>query len=181
MYVLVLNTDNQPYDVWGWHKGITKALCTNSVIVIKYYDKHVKDGKGNLYPVPAIIVLKEFAKSATSIAKFSKINIYARDLFQCQYCGVSVQHSRRTIDHVIPKSQYKPHIHKVKLNSFENVVTCCYTCNSKKGNRTPDQAQMKLLSKPRKITRQQVYANKLKLIHHIPLEWKDYIQTYAAT
>jgi 5-methylcytosine-specific restriction endonuclease McrA len=56
-----------------------------------------------------------------------------RDKFRCVYCG-SQRHL--TIDHVIPKS-------KGGQNTWSNMVTCCSKCNSKKGDRTPEEAGLK--------------------------------------
>ena len=50
-----------------------------------------------------------------------------------------------TLDHVIPKS-------KGVDNSWENLVCCCSDCNSKKGDRTPEEAGMSLLNIPKKPT-----------------------------
>lgn len=36
-------------------------------------------------------------------------------------------------------------------STWENLVACCYPCNNKKGDRTPDEAGMTLLKKPGKF------------------------------
>ena len=46
-----------------------------------------------------------------------------------------------TFDHVKPRS-------KGGLTSWNNIVCSCYKCNSKKSNRTPEEAGMKLRKKP---------------------------------
>ena len=61
-----------------------------------------------------------------------------RDGFRCVYCGTS---SRLTIDHVIPAS-------KGGKNNFDNCVTACQPCNNKKGNRTPNEANMFMKKRP---------------------------------
>nr|NIT14134.1 HNH endonuclease [Candidatus Dadabacteria bacterium] len=61
----------------------------------------------------------------------------------CQYCGNSFPKSEFTIDHVIPRSHGGKSI-------WENVVCSCSKCNRKKGGRTPEQARMKLINKPKK-------------------------------
>jgi 5-methylcytosine-specific restriction endonuclease McrA len=67
-------------------------------------------------------------------------SIVARDLYTCQYCG-----SRKdlTLDHVVPRWCGGPH-------TWENLVTCCRKCNLKKGDKTPQQANMKLKKVPRR-------------------------------
>jgi 5-methylcytosine-specific restriction endonuclease McrA len=58
-------------------------------------------------------------------------------LFTCQYCGRNAEN----IDHVVPKSQGGSH-------TWENVVACCRTCNTKKGGRTPREAGLSLRRTP---------------------------------
>ena len=66
-------------------------------------------------------------------------NVLKRDRHSCQYCG-STKHL--TLDHVVPKVQGG-------LHSWENVVTACEPCNSRKGDKTPKQAGMPLKTKPK--------------------------------
>jgi len=180
--VLVLNIDNTPFDIWNWQKTMTK-LFGNSVnpiynsdgTIIKH-DKVIRDGKGNHYDLPAIVVLKEYIGTHNQMAPYTKMNIYARDKGMCQYCGKETNPSNRSIDHVIPRAHWNPRRYTFKLSSFENVVTCCRSCNLKKRNRTPQQASMQLICKPGKITRAQAYKNKLSMLTHMPELWKPYLE-----
>ncbi len=67
--------------------------------------------------------------------------LFARDQSLCLYCGREFQRSSLTRDHVQPVS-------KGGRDIWENVVTACFHCNSRKGNRTPQQASMPLLAVP---------------------------------
>ena len=67
--------------------------------------------------------------------------LFARDQALCLYCGREFQRSSLTRDHVQPVS-------KGGRDIWENVVTACFHCNSRKGNRTPQQASMPLLAVP---------------------------------
>lgn len=176
MRVLVLNTTLEPYDIWSWQKTMVKLLGSNSIYVIKNYDRRIRDGRGNLYDVPAVVVLKQYSKSKHKPAPYSKTNVYARDLNKCMYCGTTVTLNNRTLDHVVPRDTYvrNPHKYPFKLSSFENVVTSCKQCNLRKKNRTPEQANMTLIRHPKRITRMEVYRNKL-IMNDVPLEWIDYI------
>jgi 5-methylcytosine-specific restriction endonuclease McrA len=180
--VLVLNNSFEPYDVWGWQKTMCKLLSTTSVRpvydeknqIIKH-NKLIRDGKGNIYELPQIIVLNNYIPSKHNRACYSKINIYARDLGCCQYCGKSIDYNQKTIDHVIPKQYFNPKRYNFSLHSFFNVVTCCQRCNFQKRNLTPHKAGMKLIKKPTWPTRLQVYKNKLSLLTKIPESWKTYL------
>ncbi|TNW08178.1 HNH endonuclease, partial [Xylella fastidiosa] len=67
--------------------------------------------------------------------------LFARDDHLCLYCGQQFSRFQLTRDHVIP-------ISKGGLDTWENVVTACFHCNSLKANRTPQQAGMRLLAVP---------------------------------
>lgn len=180
--VLILNQNYQPFDIWSWQKTMSKLLGSHSILpvytsegdIVKY-DRKIRDGQGNMYDLPAVVVLKKYIGIHHGLASYSKINVYARDYFQCQYCGHHTTPTDRSIDHIIPRSQFNPKKYKFKLSSFENVVTCCRSCNLKKRNRTPQQANMFLIRKPIKPLRSQVYQNKLSIITPHPEQWNPYL------
>jgi 5-methylcytosine-specific restriction endonuclease McrA len=88
---------------------------------------------------PLIIRLLKYIKFRRKRdIKISRARIYQRDKYVCVYCGGN---KKLTIDHVIPKSRGGE-------NSWENMVTCCFDCNSRKGNKTPKEANMTLRVKP---------------------------------
>jgi len=76
--------------------------------------------------VPSVCVTKDYFKYKQHV-KFSRNNMYLRDLFKCQYCGEVYDYEELTIDHVIPKS-------KGGLTTWGNTVTSCKNCNQKKGD-----------------------------------------------
>lgn len=67
--------------------------------------------------------------------------LFARDAQLCLYCGHEFSRPSLTRDHVLPLS-------KGGRDTWENVVTACFHCNSRKSNRTPQQANMPLLAVP---------------------------------
>lgn len=67
--------------------------------------------------------------------------LFARDGSLCLYCGHTFHRPQLTRDHVKPVS-------KGGRDIWENVVAACFSCNSRKGNRTPQQANMPLLAVP---------------------------------
>ncbi len=91
--------------------------------------------------VPRVLVLSAYEHLPKGRVRFSRLNIYARDGDICQYCGRKLARNELNLDHVLPRS------HGGKT-SWENVVCSCVPCNLKKGGRTPDGANMKLLKKP---------------------------------
>ncbi|MCA8986676.1 MAG: HNH endonuclease [Planctomycetaceae bacterium] len=91
--------------------------------------------------IPEVVVLLRYSKVPKQTVTFSRRNLFRRDEFQCQYCGCKPLSADLTIDHVMPRSQGGG-------SSWENCVLACIQCNTRKGGRTPVQANMKLLKKP---------------------------------
>lgn len=93
--------------------------------------------------VPSIVVLGSYDKLPQQEVKFTRKNIFGRDGCRCQYCGRVCDPRDLNIDHVIP-------ISRGGKTTWTNVVTSCIDCNRKKGHRTPWEAGMRLIRKPRK-------------------------------
>jgi 5-methylcytosine-specific restriction endonuclease McrA len=87
--------------------------------------------------VPRVIVLTAFDRIPKRHVRFSRINVYARDNFTCQYCGGRRPRSELNLDHVVPRALGGK-------STWENVVCSCLACNRKKGGRTPEQAGLRL-------------------------------------
>jgi len=91
--------------------------------------------------VPDLIVLTKYDRLPKKDVKFSRENVFHRDKFTCQYCGQHFKHNILTIDHIIPKS-------RGGTNKWDNVVTCCYSCNERKADKSLRQSGMRLLKVP---------------------------------
>ncbi|MEZ4901376.1 MAG: HNH endonuclease [Spirosomataceae bacterium] len=65
-------------------------------------------------------------------------NIFKRDGHRCVYCGT---HEDLTLDHVLPKS-------RGGRTSWDNLATACKRCNTRKGDRTPEEAFMPMNIRP---------------------------------
>ena len=90
---------------------------------------------------PRVILLLRYEGYFKKQPRFNRINIFRRDNSVCQYCGKTFMKQELTLDHVIPRSQGGKSI-------WENVVCSCGKCNRRKGGKTPEQANMKMLNKP---------------------------------
>lgn len=100
--------------------------------------------------IPEVIVLNFFNGFIRHEVRFSREAIFERDDNFCQYCthdcahwGKRLPRAQLTLDHVMPSSRGGP-------DTWENLVVACHSANVKKGNRTPDEAGMRLLRKPAK-------------------------------
>lgn len=90
---------------------------------------------------PRVIVQPNFSKMPTVTPRPTKDAIRKRDNNLCQYTGKLLTKANSNIDHVIPRSQGGK-------NTFENLVLSHKDVNSKKANKTPQQAGLTLLRRP---------------------------------
>ncbi len=135
--VLVLNADNSVI-----------SLCTvPKAFLLVYLDKAELVAENPLFslrsisttfPLPSVIRLNKYVSVPYKSVEMTRQNIFRRDSNICLYCGAK---SDLTLDHVIPKS-------RGGRTTWENLVTACKKCNTKKGRKMPDEAQMPLKYKP---------------------------------
>lgn len=116
--------------------------------------------------VPRIIRLLVYDKLPRVGVKLNRRNLFARDQNRCQYCGRKVRTSELSIDHVIPRSQGGK-------ACWENLVCACALCNAKKGGRTPQQANVRLVAKPSRPRRSPVLTVKLSDSRYA--SWKQFL------
>jgi len=121
-------------------KKALKHIYKDKVDVVSNWDEYIYFGKSKI-SYPAIVKLKIAVRRNYYTNNFSRTSLFKRDMGTCQYCGLELTRATITMDHVIPKSQGGD-------TSFANCVISCYACNNRKGNRTPEQANMTLLKKP---------------------------------
>lgn len=91
--------------------------------------------------IPEIVSLIKFDAVPKLTVTFSRRNVFKRDKYTCQYCGKQPGSEELSIDHVLPRSQGGQ-------SSWTNCVLACLDCNSRKANRTPQQANMRLRKHP---------------------------------
>lgn len=101
--------------------------------------------------VPEVVTLVRHDRPALVTVNFSRRNLFRRDRWTCQYCGVQPGTEELTIDHVVPRSLGGG-------STWENCVLACVPCNARKANRTPDQAGMRLRKRPVRPSWKPMYA-----------------------
>lgn len=136
--VLVLDNAYQPIGTISWEKSFT-LWCSGKVeIVEEYLDLWVRSAR-QAFRIPSVVrFLKNVFRKFKKI-KFSRQNVYLRDRGMCQYCGTKVNKNDFTWDHVLARS-------RGGRTCWENIVLSCMACNSKKADRTPQEAGMKLIN-----------------------------------
>jgi CRISPR/Cas system Type II protein with McrA/HNH and RuvC-like nuclease domain len=134
--VLVLNFDFTPLNVTSLQRGFILVIKGKAEIIeadanpiVTVYKEYVR---------PLIIRLLRYINYRGNSIRVNRQRVFKRDGHQCVYCG---SQKELTIDHVQPRS-------RGGRNTWTNLVTCCSKCNHKKGNKTPEEANMKLKKKP---------------------------------
>lgn len=127
---LVLNADFTPVRIhplstWGFER-VMRNVLKDRVTVLEEYDAVLRSPTTEYRP-PSVIALKRYVKMPQR-AVFNRMNIFLRDDFCCQYCGGRFATRDLTFDHVVPRAQGGG-------TNYENIVSACTACNSKKGNR----------------------------------------------
>lgn len=141
MRTLVLNASYEPLHVVSWEKAVCLIFASKAEVVAEYHN-FVRSVSRSI-KLPKVIRLYNYVQKIKhlGIAKCNRRNIFMRDQFSCQYCGIKVTTRNATLDHIVPRS-------RGGSSDFLNLVTCCERCNRQKGAREPAQAGMRLLKKP---------------------------------
>jgi 5-methylcytosine-specific restriction endonuclease McrA len=104
-------------------------------------DRELVRGGSFSIEAPRVVRLTRYDRVPRQGVRFNRRNLLARDNHQCQFCGQSFANAQLSMDHIVPRS-------RGGLTTWENVVCSCLRCNSRKGNRTPEEANMRLLRNP---------------------------------
>ena len=111
-----------------------------STLEVRERDHGIGTTKGRLR-VPTIIILKSYNRVPLFRPKFGLKALWLRDGGICQYSGKHLNFSEASIDHVLPSSRGGE-------TSWENCVLCDRLLNSRKGDKTPAEAGLKLRNTP---------------------------------
>lgn len=162
---LVLSRSYEPVGIVSWKQAFT-LLFLNKAEVIEEYDRNIKT-TSLVFKIPAVVRLLSAFRRHKKPVKFSRINIYGRDKYTCQYCGTKKAIGDLTYDHVVPRAQGGK-------TTWLNITTSCADCNRRKANRTPEQAGMQLLKAPVQLTASPVLVVAVSR-ESVPDAWRDYL------
>lgn len=161
-YVLVLNQNYEPLSITKAKRAII-LLYIGKAEMIEKYDGYAVHSVSQSFPLPSVVRLIYYIKAPRKAVALTRKNIIKRDRHTCQYCGT--KKGPMTTDHVIPKKFGGK-------DSWENLVCACLKCNNKKGDRSPEEANMSLIKKPKK-------PHFFSIVHsfiEIPdMKWKQYL------
>jgi 5-methylcytosine-specific restriction endonuclease McrA len=162
---LLLDCSYQPLDIIPWKEAVRLWFLGKAEVI----EEHEAELRSTylVIKMPAVVRLTRLFRKKKKKVKFSRAAIYTRDKQTCQYCGMKGTARDFTFDHVIPKS-------RGGRTNWENIVTACKPCNLKKANRTPSEAGMALLSKP-KMPDWLPLLNLRVSLNDIPDTWSSYL------
>jgi 5-methylcytosine-specific restriction endonuclease McrA len=126
-------------------EGDEKFQAHDLISWIRHSDGHpggdrVRSARIGLLP-PRVVVLTLYDRLPRLEVRFSRRNVFLRDQFTCQYCAKVLPETQLNLDHVTPRD-------KGGRTTWENIVTSCFRCNTRKANKLPHEVGMHPRSKP---------------------------------
>jgi 5-methylcytosine-specific restriction endonuclease McrA len=140
--VLVLNATYEPLSVVSVKRAVV-LLLKEKAELIEAAQARLRAENFSI-PKPLVIRLVYYVRIPRRMSlPVTRKTVLARDNYTCQYCRTAPPRQKLTMDHVLPRS-------RGGKTTWENVVAACQRCNGRKGSRTPTEANMKLLSQPKR-------------------------------
>lgn len=143
---MVLNASYEYLGILPWTRAITLVLENKAHIVQPYEGEYIHS-VSQTFDLPAVIILNEYKKLKKRKRSFaaSTRNVLIRDNFICQYCGCKLTINTGTKDHVVPFSRGGP-------TTMKNLVAACRSCNTRKDDRSCEEAKMYPINSPRELS-----------------------------
>lgn len=166
--VLLLNFSYEPLGT----VGVARAMCLwfrETIFVEDFDPTNVIHSPRQTFRVPSVIRLRRYVnvRRRRRETTMKRARIYIRDRYRCQYCAEHKHASELTLDHILPRAQGGE-------STPPNLVTACIKCNQRKGNRTPEQARMPLLTSQKLLS---IGLDHVLLCHYAESkpEWRKYL------
>ena len=136
--VLVLNQNYDPLNVCQARRAVVLLYRGKAEVVEK--DSGEIRSAYEVFSLPSVIRLLYMIKRPRQQRKLTRLEVFSRDKYACQYCGRDG--GELTLDHVVPRYRGGEH-------AWHNVVSACIPCNRRKAGGTPAEAGMNLIRQPR--------------------------------
>lgn len=159
--VLMLNQNYEPLTVCSARRAIV-LMFQGKAEIIEKADSLMIRTVSRSYSLPSVVRLWQYRKVPHKRIMLTRKNILTRDNHRCQYCGSP--RGSMTVDHVIPRRLGG-------RETWDNLVCACSKCNNKKGDRTPEEVDMKLLRRPTRPT----YITFIQRNYTITQQWRPYL------
>ncbi|HEY4424962.1 MAG TPA: HNH endonuclease [Pyrinomonadaceae bacterium] len=166
--VLLLNQTYEPLGTVSVSRAVIMTF-KDTVTVEEFDSERVLRSARAEFRVPSVIRRRTYinVRRRREASGMKRLRIYMRDKFRCQYCGDKKAAGDLTLDHILPRSRGGD-------NSPVNIVTACVSCNNRKGDRTPAEARMPLLTSQSAL---RVKLERVVLCHYAEAraEWRKYL------
>jgi 5-methylcytosine-specific restriction endonuclease McrA len=161
--VLILNAAFEPISFADVKRAMKLIVKGKAVMVLENEERPIHKNHFR----PSVVRLSTYRHLPHQRVLPRRDKVFLRDDYTCQYCFQEFPSSELTLDHVIPRAQGG-------LTVWENLVACCRKCNSTKADRTPEQAGMELLRKPRPMT---IHTSRsmLRMMGSADPQWRQYL------
>jgi len=161
--VLVLNSDYRALTICSVYKAFLLVFLDKAEMVDQAQNMFLRS-VSQTFPMPSVIRLVGYVNMPYKSVMLNRHNVFKRDGSKCVYCNSKED---LTIDHVMPRS-------RGGKSRWTNLVTACKKCNARKGDFTPEEAEMKLPYAPFKPS----FVVFLRDFSGIGDDsWKPYLQT----
>jgi 5-methylcytosine-specific restriction endonuclease McrA len=160
--VLILNQNYEPLAVCRNRRALV-LVYLHKAELLESYDGLMVHSVSIAVPRPSVLRLNHYVRVVRNEIPLTKRNVFRRDSNRCQYCGKIG--GNMTADHVVPRSQGGD-------DTWENLVCACAECNSRKGDKPPYLAGLRLLRKPKKP---HYFAFVLNALGDVPEIWRKYL------
>ncbi|HVB33326.1 MAG TPA: HNH endonuclease [Patescibacteria group bacterium] len=163
--VLVLNATYEPVHVTRVRRAL--VLMLKGVAQAEEITASEIHSTLRTLQAPSVIRLLSYRHIPQQTRALSRKNILLRDRYTCQFCGRRFTAAELTLDHVQPRS-------RGGRSTWENLVASCYKCNNHKGDRTPEEAGLRLIRKPRPFT---LHTSRqlMRLMANREEKWRKYL------
>lgn len=161
---LVLGPNYRARQVVSWETAI-KLKYEGLVDVLVEYEESVSSPSVT-WKIPAVVRLKKLTRERRRGVRYSRVAVYVRDGWRCQYCGRACTYRQATRDHVVPRARGGE-------TTFSNTVLACPGCNTKKADKSCDEAGMRPMKVP--AVPKELPEAHLLVKGELPPEWLPYV------
>ncbi len=175
--VLVLDKMGSPVYTTALRDAIRLYVNDKAVVVEQDWEGRILHSERFAMGMPRVVQLRNWvAFRFNARVSLCRRNLIIRDsalvngkpTLVCQYCGTPLTTETYSVDHIVPRS-------RGGVSEWENMVACCKDCNSKKGNRTPREAGMRLIKAPDEPSAHDVRFRFRLHIRNPRPEWESYL------
>jgi len=169
MRTLLLSPWYFPMKILRWEDAV-KMRYEGTAEVVAEYEQEIRSPSVT-WKMPAVMRLRRMPRTGKRGVKFSRVNVYQRDGYRCQYCSDRFPASALSYDHVVPRAAGG-------RTEWTNIVTACRPCNTRKDSKTCDEAGMWPRTEPRRPKSLPLTAPRIDP-DTAPVEWHAFLPSLA--